>query len=161
VWAPVIFITVVLGVTLFFNYQIITEFSGLREGLTSEVQKFEDDPTEATVPHDRALNFLKSELLPLAWIPIFAFFLVPWRQGRRVTLPEWLCAILPLLVILILTFSSRSSARYMLPVAMMTPFFIGAGAPARAALRIDHGCDGGVSGVELRSLLGHPARHPE
>jgi hypothetical protein len=127
VYDPIIFISMVLAFTLLFNYQIIWEFADLREGLTSEVQKFEDDPTEAEVPHTRALNFLKSELLPLAWIPIFAFFLVPWRRGRRVTVPEWLCAILPLLVILILTFSSRSSARYMLPVAMMTPFFIGAG----------------------------------
>ncbi len=126
-WHPAVFLLILLGLTAVFNYQVITRFDQFQDGLSSEVQKFEEEPTESQVPHDRAINFVLGELLPLAWIPIAAFIVVPFRRGHGLRFSEWLALALPLVVMVILTFSSRSSSRYMLPIAVMTPFFLGVG----------------------------------
>ena len=74
-----------------------------------------------SVPHSVYLNAFRDNITFLLWPFLFLRFGVCWKKRREMTAVEWIAVLLPVLFLLVLSFSPKSNDRYFLPA---TAFFL-------------------------------------
>lgn len=113
-----------VAVVLIINHQVLTDFDAMRDSVHEEVYKLYSD--HARKGSMQPVDYFEELLKHATSKPVLALALVYicWQfvRIRRISPPEWLVILFPLLLLIALMFTPKSSLRYFLPIAVLLNF---------------------------------------
>lgn len=118
-----------LATMVVINYQVLTHFDTLAREIARETHAlYSSRPAKGhSRPADHAVALLFGEMaLPVL---LLAFIYLAWQLARfhRVTPPEWLVILFPVVLLVALLFTPKTSLRYFMPIAILLNLFAGLG----------------------------------
>jgi len=118
-----LFLALLAGAVLFLgiNHQIFTQEKAMTAGIGKEVEALysEFHQKKSGEKWDRYLILLVQVVPTVGLILASGLIVISFVRGRKLTLPEWLFYLLPILLGIALTFTPKTSSRYFLPIGLM------------------------------------------
>lgn len=124
-----VFLGTIIIIAAAINYQLLKPegWEGLTGGLEHEKSNLEKYQEINDLPNWNAAHRVIDVLIPAMWLSIIGIYFVDRKKNGRVHPGLWMTAAITLTFTLILTFSSRDSDRYYLPMSAFMGFLFGAG----------------------------------